>query len=64
MSKKSRFEVGDNVKIKSGGPDMTVCFVSSEGGMISAQWFAGKSLKRGTFPIESLEEAKRRPEKE
>nr|DAR03073.1 MAG TPA: putative small protein [Inoviridae sp.] len=64
---KNLFNVGDIVKLKSGGPDMTVQAVekSSTGltidaprefnGYYTCQWFAGKKLEKGRFPEESLE---------
>lgn len=60
MSNKTTFSVGDIVKLKSGGPDMTVNDVrrnydtKQETGMFGCQWFAGKKLDSGTFPFESL----------
>lgn len=68
MAKKQKnlFNVGDIVKLKSGGPDMTVQIIekSSVGlsvelrefnGYYTCQWFAGKKLEKGRFPEESLE---------
>lgn len=60
MSEKEQFAVGTIVKLKSGGPDMTVQ-TEAKGGYIYAQWFAGKKLEQGRFPTSSLEEVK--PEK-
>ncbi len=59
MSKEDRFEVGDIVKLKSGGPEMTVNeaiadFQDVETGKYRCQWFAGKKLDNGVFPYESL----------
>lgn len=55
--------MGDKVKLKSGGPLMTVhqTDVSQPHlyrGNNRCQWFAGKKLEEGYFPDESLEEAK------
>lgn len=58
MGKQSKFAVGTTVKLKSGGPDMSVKTAESNDGSIYAQWFAGKKLEQGNFPIESLEEVK------
>lgn len=61
MSKTPVFNVGDLVKLKSGGPDMTVRSLSEHHiskeftGVYSCQWFAGKKLDAGNFPEESLE---------
>ena len=47
------FEVGDVVVLKSGGPDMTVQ-EESTGDHVWCQWFGGRKLERGRFPIASL----------
>ncbi|MDA5481841.1 DUF2158 domain-containing protein [Yersinia intermedia] len=50
------FKAGDIVKLKSGGPDMTVkVFLSSQGNSFLCQWFAGKKLEQGYFKPDSLE---------
>ncbi|EHZ2751565.1 DUF2158 domain-containing protein [Vibrio parahaemolyticus] len=59
MSKTPSFNVGDIVKLKSGGPDMTVKEVRTNrddefNGNYRCQWFAGKKLDLGDFPEESL----------
>ncbi|WP_140153897.1 YodC family protein [Vibrio parahaemolyticus] len=44
------------VKLKSGGPDMTVQSTANTSGThFYCQWFAGKKLERGSFPADSLE---------
>jgi uncharacterized protein YodC (DUF2158 family) len=68
MSNKTAFKVGDIVKLKCGGPEMTVNTVGSirshiEAGSYRCQWFAGKKLDHGTFPFESLVEVKTEVEK-
>lgn len=56
MAKASQFEVGTIVKLKSGGPDMTIKGnANTNGTHAMCQWFAGKKLEQGSFPIESLE---------
>ena len=59
MSEKSTYSIGEIVRLKSGGPDMTV---NSENKNMydkivgyTCQWFAGKKLEKGSFPTESLE---------
>lgn len=47
------FETGDIVRLKSGGPEMTVS-QSATGGRIRCQWFAGKKLEFGDFQPSSL----------
>ncbi|MCC6136113.1 MAG: YodC family protein [Candidatus Contendobacter sp.] len=59
MTKQSVFSVGDIVKLKSGGPDMTIKEVLTNmqdkpSGSYKCQWFAGKKLDMGVFPHESL----------
>ena len=60
MSRESIYQVGDIVKLKSGGPDMAVKEVVNNrndgefSGNYRCQWFAGKKLDRGEFPEESL----------
>ena len=59
MSDEKKFKVGDIVKLKSGGPDMTVKKVTTdyrneETDSFDCQWFAGKKLDVGAFPLESL----------
>ncbi|EKO3926144.1 DUF2158 domain-containing protein [Vibrio metschnikovii] len=49
-------KTGDIVKLKSGGPDMTV---QSNGDRVWCQWFAGKKLEVGKFPENSLEIVKK-----
>lgn len=60
MSKQNKFKLGDIVKLRSGGPDMTVKEVCETyntkafNGNYACQWFAGKKLDVGIFPEESL----------
>ncbi|WP_222832266.1 YodC family protein [Pseudomonas sp. SC3(2021)] len=49
------FKTGDVVKLKSGGPDMSV--KSENGKHLTCQWFAGKKLEQGIFHIDTLEHA-------
>jgi len=51
----AEFKVGDCVQLKGGGPIMT-CSESQKTGKekIACQWFAGKKLESGFFPVESL----------
>jgi uncharacterized protein YodC (DUF2158 family) len=52
----NEFIVGDIVKIKSGGPDMTVQVIPAQTlKYYRCQWFAGKKLEFGLFPAGSLE---------
>lgn len=59
MSNKTAFQVGDIVKLKSGGPDMTVQYERKDSlkmptSSYLCQWFAGKKLDEGIFRFESL----------
>lgn len=50
------FTVGEIVKLKSGGPEMTVQTVPNAADKYyNCQWFAGKKLEHGRFPADSLE---------
>ncbi len=56
MKNTPKFKIGDIVKLKSGGPDMTVRSDSHIGTVdYLCQWFAGKKLEAGRFAPESLE---------
>lgn len=67
MSKNEQLQVGMIVKLKSGGPDMTVEEVviaystKTPTGDVDCQWFAGKKLEKGRFPVASLELVKPDP---
>ena len=51
MAGKGQFNVGDIVRLKSGGPDMTVEEeLTYQGISYRCQWFAGKKLESGIFP--------------
>ncbi|MFG0496399.1 YodC family protein [Pseudomonas sp. YQ_13] len=54
MPKETLFNIGDLVRIKSGGPVMTVNSVTAGGLIFVCQWFAGKKLESGRFPAEAL----------
>ena len=59
------YKAGDIVRLKSGGPDMTVQErvdtalddmdpAGSRGERYRCQWFSGRKLESGVFPVESL----------
>ncbi len=50
------FKVGDLVKLKSGGPMMTVTRVDSFGirTIVRCTWFADSKKEQGEFPPEAL----------
>lgn len=59
MTRQNEFKIGDIVKLKSGGPEMTVQQVPTDTGTYyKCQWFAGKKLESGLFPEGSLESVK------
>lgn len=55
MATGKEFEVGDIVRLKSGGPDMTVQRYDVGYEYYRCQWFAGKKLESGDFKPASLE---------
>ncbi|KYC14220.1 YodC family protein [Pseudomonas sp. ABFPK] len=62
MPKETLFNIGDLVKIKSGGPVMAVKAVWGERqDTFECQWFAGKKLEVGRFPAASLLPAEEEP---
>jgi uncharacterized protein YodC (DUF2158 family) len=63
MSKVLEYQIGEIVKLKSGGPDMTVrSAVGTSKSSYYCQWFAGKKLEQGQFSVESLEYVKKEDE--
>lgn len=48
-------QVGSVVRLKSGGPLMTIAGREMSGAFI-CQWFVNDELKRGSFSSESLED--------
>ena len=51
----AKYPVGTNVRLKSGGPDMTVKSVPTATSAYYCQWFAGKKLEQGAFAEATLE---------
>jgi uncharacterized protein YodC (DUF2158 family) len=53
----TQLKVGDVVRLKSGGPDMTISRFESDGSTRTAYcgWFVGKKLEGRTFPVHMLE---------
>lgn len=50
-------KIGDVVKLKSGGPTMTIHSIEKSGSSINCQWFAGDKfdkLENGYFSPDSL----------
>lgn len=57
MTQKRRYKTGDIVKLKSGGPDMTVKGYDPLDKQLLCQWFAGSKLNAGYFDPDSVEPA-------
>jgi uncharacterized protein YodC (DUF2158 family) len=53
-------KAGDTVRLKSGGPIMTIEAGGHDGEWV-AVWFAGNKLRSGKFPAVTLEPAKPDP---
>jgi len=48
------YKIGDQVQLKSGGPVMTVSSVDEVNHQVHCQWFSGKQLEGGKFPMATL----------
>ena len=55
MTKETAYQVGQTVRLKSGGPKMTVSDVDVISTFLRCQWFAGAKLNHGSFDPETLE---------
>lgn len=58
MATKTKYQVGDIVRLRSGGPEMTVQTIPEDRhhhDHYRCQWFAGKKLEYGNFKEDSLE---------
>lgn len=49
-----RFKTGDVVKLRSGGPMMTVTYVQSGPETVHTTWFSGDKQEIGSFPVDAL----------
>jgi uncharacterized protein YodC (DUF2158 family) len=64
MKKEKQFKSGDIVRLKSGGPDMTVvgrdkstevdAIIANTSDWVDCMWFAGKKCEKESFPPETL----------
>ena len=52
-----KFEVGDVVKLKSGGEKMTIEEIEDDG-YVSCVWFEGSQVQRGSFAAATLQKHK------
>ena len=51
----NKYNIGDQVQLKSGGPTMTITDSGlSSNSYVGCTWFSGKKAERGTFPPEAL----------
>jgi len=56
MTNKKKYKIGDIVRLKSGGPSMTVRgFTSELEELLECQWFAGDKLQFGVFHPDAVE---------
>jgi uncharacterized protein YodC (DUF2158 family) len=49
-----KFNPGDIVQLKSGGPKMTVTQLIEDGSWAYTAWFAGSKHETGRFPVVTL----------
>jgi len=54
------FAVGDSVKLKSGGPVITVIAVDQPAGSVACSWFNDRTAMRETFPSAALKRVDQR----
>ncbi len=54
------FAVGDSVKLKSGGPVITVIAVDQTAGSVACSWFKDRTAMRETFPSAALKRVDQR----
>lgn len=52
----SSFQIGDVVRLKSGGPDMTVTYLGTDG-QIQCEWYEGGQFAHHAFPPAALVKA-------
>jgi len=50
-----KLKIGDVVKLKSGGPDMTIKSIDESGTFIRCQWFVGDKVEADYFSPDSLQ---------
>lgn len=54
MTTQSKYKTGDIVRLKSGGPGMTVESVHQDG-RIFCHWFSGNKLEAGSFEPDAID---------
>lgn len=55
MAKEQEFEVGDVVRLNSGGPKMTIENIGYGGRQAFCSWFAGADRRTGSFDTMALD---------
>jgi uncharacterized protein YodC (DUF2158 family) len=55
----TEFKPGDIVRLKSGGPDMTVSSIDPHKKYLHCEWFAGKKREFGQFSFVVIEAVSR-----
>lgn len=63
MAQNERYKIGDIVRLKSGGPRMTVNQIYDSGN-VYCQWFAGNKLNSGGFEPNTIYHVKDEDEEE
>jgi uncharacterized protein YodC (DUF2158 family) len=53
VPKETKYKIGDIVRLKSGGPSLTVHAIHPDGN-IACHWFAGNKLEYGVFTPDSI----------
>ena len=60
----AKFTPGTIVRLKSGGPKMTVGSEATPGNYVNCQWFRGKELMSGQFAVDAIKPVKgKKPKK-
>jgi uncharacterized protein YodC (DUF2158 family) len=62
MIQDSPFKPGDTIRLKTGGPAMSVIGSNEFSKTVFCQWFAGDELQKGEFPFTSVEPAPLSPQ--
>ena len=55
----NQFKIGDRVKLKSGGPVLTVNRLATDGDVVEVIWFEGANIKNTWVSIDALEKAEK-----
>lgn len=55
------FEIGDVVLLKSGGPKMSVTYITNDREYMDTTWFAGSKKESGRFPTKTIVKYQQEP---